>query len=188
MDDAAGVGVGDGLADLLEGGDEPTAVGGRVGPVAEHRVEGPPLDQLHGQERPAVGQGAEVVDRRDAGVLELAGDPGLVDEPTRQQRPGGEPLLQDLDGHLAAEGAVVGARTAPMPPRSISSSSSYRPSGPSTTGVVDEWRPGSDAVMRVGVAPPRTLVRSAHGAVAHVDSIAIEIPFGNSFFGSIPRS
>ena len=36
------------------------------------------LDELHGQERPAVGQGAEVVDRRDARVLQLAGDPGLV--------------------------------------------------------------------------------------------------------------
>ena len=90
MDHASGVGVADGLADLLEGGEQAAAVGGRVGAVAEDRVEGAALDQLHGQEGAAVGQRAEVVDRRDAGVLELAGDPRLVDEPSRDHRARGE--------------------------------------------------------------------------------------------------
>ena len=57
MDDAVGVGVGDRLADLLEDGHEPAPVGGRVRPVREQGGEGAALDQLHGQERPAVGQG-----------------------------------------------------------------------------------------------------------------------------------
>ena len=85
VDDPVGVGVGDRLADLLEHRHEPAAVGRRVGPVLEQVVEGAALDQLHGQERPAVGQGADLVDRRDAGVLELAGDPGLL------ARTGGRP-------------------------------------------------------------------------------------------------
>ena len=57
----------------------------------EQVVQGAALDQLHGQERPAVGQGADLVDRRDAGVLELAGDPGLVEEPAGGGRVGREP-------------------------------------------------------------------------------------------------
>ena len=81
VDDAVGVGVADRLADLLEHRQEPAAVGRRVGPPSEQVVEGLALDELHRQERPAVGQRADLVDRRDAGVLQLAGDPGLVEEP-----------------------------------------------------------------------------------------------------------
>ena len=66
------------------------------------------LDQLHGQERPAVGQGAEVVDGGDAGVLELAGDAGLVREPAGGRGVGREPVLEDLDRHLSAERRVAG--------------------------------------------------------------------------------
>jgi hypothetical protein len=35
------------------------------------------LDQLHRQERAPVGQRADLMNRRDAGVLELAGDLGF---------------------------------------------------------------------------------------------------------------
>ena len=40
VDDAAGVGVGDGLADLLEHGEEPAAVGARVRPLGERGRRG----------------------------------------------------------------------------------------------------------------------------------------------------
>ena len=89
-----GVGVPDRLAHLLEHRQEPPAVGRRVGPLLEQLVERPPLDELHRQERPAVGQGADLVDRRDAGVLELAGDPRLVEEPAGGERVGGVAVLR----------------------------------------------------------------------------------------------
>ena len=108
MHDAAGVGVGHRLAHLLEGGDEPPAVGRRVGPRPQQLLESFPLDELHGQIRPAVGQGAEVVDGGDVRVLEQAGDPRLVDEPAGGVGILGEPILEHLDGDLAAEGGVGG--------------------------------------------------------------------------------
>ena len=49
------------------------------------------------------------VDRRDAGVLELAGDAGLVGEPAGGADPGRVPLVEDLHGHVAVQGEV-GAR------------------------------------------------------------------------------
>ena len=109
VDDVVGVGVRHRLADLLEDRHEPAAVGRRVGPAFEQLVEGLALDQLHGQERPAVGQRAEVVNRRDGGVLQLAGDAGLVGEAAGRPGFGAVLLLQHLDGDFAAEGGVGGA-------------------------------------------------------------------------------
>ena len=40
-------------------------------------------DEPHGVVRPAVGVGAQAVDRHDAGVLQPAGDLGLEQEPLR---------------------------------------------------------------------------------------------------------
>ena len=80
MDDPVGVGVADCLADCLEDGQQPAALGRRIGPVLEDRFEGATLDELHRQERPAVGQVADLMHGRDAGVLQLAGDASLIDE------------------------------------------------------------------------------------------------------------
>ena len=90
MDDLVGVGVADRLAHLLEDRDEPAAVLGGVVALLQQVVEGAALDELHRQERPAVGEGADLVDGRDAGVLELAGDRGLLEEPAggRDRWPG----------------------------------------------------------------------------------------------------
>ena len=85
MDHPLGVGVGDRLAHLLE---DPHELRPPLpGPAAsQQRRQGPALDQLHGEERPAVGQPAELVDRHDARVRELAADPRLVEEPLDQHR------------------------------------------------------------------------------------------------------
>ena len=51
-----------------------------VGPLFQDGFESAALDELHGQERPAIGEGADLVDRRDARMLQLAGDPRLAEE------------------------------------------------------------------------------------------------------------
>ena len=56
------------------------ALGGWARPLLEQVGERAPLDQLHDDERPAVAERADLVDRRDARVLELAGDARLVEE------------------------------------------------------------------------------------------------------------
>ena len=112
VDDAPAVGEADRLADLLERLQQPRPVGGL------HLVgQGLPGDELHGQERGAVGQRAEGVDRRDARVLQLGGDLRLADEAV-----GVGPGQQDLEGDVAVEGEVAGGEDPPMPPRAISRS------------------------------------------------------------------
>src|SRR5262249_13376533 len=106
VDDLAGVGVGDRLADLGEDRDEPAAVGGFG---RQQGGEGVALDQLHHQERAAVGERADVVDGGDGRVLELGGDAGLVEEPGGGRRVGPVAGLQELDGHVAVEGDLAGA-------------------------------------------------------------------------------
>jgi hypothetical protein len=81
------------------------------GPVAAGYAsavgEGVPLDELHRQKRAAVGQRPDLEEGRDARVLELGGDAGLGDEPG-----GGlvaaQPVVEDLDGHVAADRRLVG--------------------------------------------------------------------------------
>ena len=104
VDHPVGVRVPDRLTDRLEHGQ-------RVhrGAGLEQGFEGVALDELHRQERPAVGEFADPVNGRDAGVLELAGDLRFVDEPHCRAGPRGVPLGQDLDGHLAVQGHVPGA-------------------------------------------------------------------------------
>ena len=71
--------------------------------------QGLALDELHRQERAAVGQGAGLVDGRDARVLELAGDPGLVDEPAARPRSRAEyRRCEDLDRHVRGPGPRPG--------------------------------------------------------------------------------
>jgi hypothetical protein len=69
VNDAVGVGVADGLADGLEDGQQPAALGRRIGPLLQDVIEGAALDELHGQEGPAVGEGADLMHGWVAGVL-----------------------------------------------------------------------------------------------------------------------
>jgi hypothetical protein len=109
VDHVVGVGVRHRLADLLERRHEPPAALGGVGAAFQQVLEGVALDQLHGQERPAVGEDAEVVHGRDVGVLQLPGDAGLVGEPPGRPGVGRALLPQHLDRDLAAQHGVGGA-------------------------------------------------------------------------------
>ncbi len=107
MDHAAGVGVGDRLGDGLEDGEEagPVVVGAVAG--LEQLGQGVALDQLHREEGPAVGEGAELVDGDDAGVLELAADLRLLDEAADHVGVVAVVIAQDLQCHVAAEVRVA---------------------------------------------------------------------------------
>ena len=76
------------------------------------RRQGLALDQLHGEEGP-VAEAAEVVDRHDAGVLQLAADLRLLDEPPRHLGPVGVLLQQHLDRQVAAQVDVAAAQHRP---------------------------------------------------------------------------
>ena len=107
MDDAPDVGVGHRQAHLLEDAEEPRPVLGRARALLQQFSQGAALDQLHGEIRPAIGEGAQLIDRDHAGVLQLAGDLGLLDEPADQVGVLAMLLEQDLDGQVAAEVAVA---------------------------------------------------------------------------------
>ncbi len=72
-----------------------------------------PLDQLHGKERPQVGKRPHVVDRYDAGMLELAADLSFLHEPANQLRLLAMGFEQDLDGQVTAELAIAAAEDGP---------------------------------------------------------------------------
>ncbi len=103
MDHAARVGVGHRLAHLLEDREIPRPVLRRVRPAFEQGGQGAAPDQLHGDVEPGVGKPAQLVDRDDARVLELAGDLGLLDEATDHLGAVAVLLQDDLDGHVAAD-------------------------------------------------------------------------------------
>ncbi len=109
MDDVVRVRIGQCLADLLEDRHEPAAVGRCVGSVFQRLVEGLPLDELHGQEGPAIGQGAEVVDWRDRRVLQLAGDARFAGKAERGLGQRAEFLVQHLHRDFSAENGIGGA-------------------------------------------------------------------------------
>jgi len=65
------------VAHMREDGDEPAQPVGRRLPLLEQLAQRVALDELHGQERLAVGERANFVGGRNAGVLQLSGDGGL---------------------------------------------------------------------------------------------------------------
>ena len=112
VNNPVGVGVADGLADGLEDG-QPTCGGAAVGrwvrPVFQDRLERASLDELHRQEGPAIGQGANLVHGRDSRVLQLTSDPCLTEEALGRYRIGRVALGEQLDGDIAIEGNIAGA-------------------------------------------------------------------------------
>jgi hypothetical protein len=102
------VGVGQSLAHLLKNAQEARQVVGGRGPLLQQVGEGAALDELHGQERPAVGEGADLVDGRDAGVLQLPRDLRLLPEAPLVVRVAPELLAQHLDGQGPAQVGVPG--------------------------------------------------------------------------------
>jgi hypothetical protein len=107
VDHAPGVSVGDGLGDRLEDAEEPRKVVGRVLAGGHQVGQGPALDQLHGEVGPGVAEGPQLVDRDDPGVLQLAADLRLLDEPADEVGLVAVGFEQDLDGEVAAKVGVA---------------------------------------------------------------------------------
>ena len=118
VDHASSVGVGHRLADGLEdatgsGAGRAAGRSGRSDQQDAARVR--PFDQLHREIRPAVGEGAQLVHRHDAGMLELAADLRFLDEPAHQLGLVLVAFEQDLDGQVAAQVGVAPLEHRPHP-------------------------------------------------------------------------
>jgi hypothetical protein len=111
VDDAADVGVGQGLAHRDRRRQKRQALGqGRA--LADHLIEGAAVDPAHREERSAVGPQPGLVDRHDRRVLQARGDEGLAAEPRHQLVVAGQRLLE-RDRSIVAD--VVGGHDAAHP-------------------------------------------------------------------------
>ena len=116
MDHPPGVGVGHRLGHADEDRQEPGMVARRVGPLGQDLGQGPAFDQLHGEVGATVGEGAQLVDRDDAGVLQLAADLGLLDEPADKLGLVAVRFQKHLHGEVSAEVGVVPLEDRPHSP------------------------------------------------------------------------
>ncbi len=103
MNDPSAVGVSHRLADLLEDREELHPILIRAFARVQQRRQGASPDELHRDEQPAVGEAPQVVDRRDPGVLELAADLRLLDEPADHLGVVALLVPYHLDGEIPAE-------------------------------------------------------------------------------------
>ena len=95
------MGVRDCLTDLCEYRDQGRAIRGFSRKQIGERVA---LDELHREERPAIRQRADVVNRRNRGMLELTGDARFVEKAPGAGRTDGEASLEELQSDIAVEG------------------------------------------------------------------------------------
>ena len=101
--------VADSLRDLFENGDEAGAVlpGLMSGARLQHCRQRFTFDELHGQERPAIGHRAQLVCGRNAGMLELPGDLRFDNEALGGGGVGLVILAEQLDGDFPLEPQVA---------------------------------------------------------------------------------
>jgi hypothetical protein len=107
------VGEGHALADLEEHPEKPRQVVFRRGrrvlvlKFEDDGFEGFALHPLHGEVVVAVGSDARVVGRGDGGMVELAGDPHLVEEAAEEPGVALAVAEGDLHGYVSFEGGVL---------------------------------------------------------------------------------
>ncbi len=99
--------VSDGLGDRLEDRQESRQPVGRALAAIEQFGECVPLDQLHGEERPSVAEETQFIDRNDAGMLQLAADLRLLDEPADHIDVVAEVFAKNFHRDVAAEVGVT---------------------------------------------------------------------------------
>ena len=160
MDNSLTVGVGDGLTDADEPPQQLTErLGSRGGMVLG---DGLPQRQapheLHGVVGASGGIASQGVDRHDTGVLELAGDLGLVDEPPPAAGVVGQLGADLLERHLAVQGNVPGDSDQPQPARLVGTEQD-KPAGRRGSGDSGEtsgWNRANGKGQRAaGAAPSR---------------------------------
>src|SRR5262249_34118045 len=130
-------------------------------------VEVPALDEAHGEEGAAVRVDAEIVDGDDAGVVELAGDVGLLDE-TRAAA--GAAVEADLHGDVAVERLVADAQDAAhAAARDLADGSISGRTGP------------VGAAVRVSVGLERSGVRSRDSREPQVFACDVGLALGEAY-------
>ena len=113
------MGIGQRLADVLENAEVPGQIRCRRLPFLEHGGERVPLDELHGEKRPAIRQRPQLVNRRNARMLQLSGDLGFLDETPNHVGIFLEPGLSTLTARFRFKSSSCTRKTTPMPPRPI---------------------------------------------------------------------
>jgi hypothetical protein len=78
---------------------------------------------------------AQLIDRDDPALRELAGDLRLLDEPADHGRVVAVPIQQDLDGQVEPQVGVAALEDHPIPPRATSPSSWSRPVAEGSVGI-----------------------------------------------------
>ena len=146
------MGVSDGLAHLLEDGEERPGPRG-VGPLLEQRGEGPALDEPHREERPELGIESQFITGTMPGMLELAADLGLLDEPLDHPLVPGMAWVEHLDRDVAAEVGI-----APF------EDDAHSTPGDLAMEVVAPGPPAARASSNGPGPPPATVHRARRGA------------------------
>ena len=132
------MGVGHRLTQLLEDREVPRTVLGRVRPAFEQGRQGAATDQLHRDVETGVGEPAQLVNRDDARVLELAGDLRLLDEATDHLGAVAVLLEDDLDGHVAADIDVAALEHDAHASAGDLAEELYAPASPADVGMSSE--------------------------------------------------
>ncbi len=98
-----------GIADRLTNGLEHAQPAARAGTfLPQQPIQCLPVDQLHDQIGPTVGQLADLMHRGNAGMLQAAGQLRLVDKACHGRGIVGEAGLQVLQDDVALEGEIAG--------------------------------------------------------------------------------
>ena len=147
MDHAPGMGVGHGLADLLEDREEARPVFIGAPTRREQRRQGAAPDQLHRDEQPAIGEAPQLVDGDDPGVLELAADLRLLHEAADHLGMIAVLLPDHLDGEVPAQVEVASLedRADPAPGQFADQLVTRR--WPESLDVSDDDRPDQASVL-----------------------------------------
>ena len=107
MDHPPRMGVGHGLADLLENAEKTSPFHFRTPSRLQNRCQGASSDQLHCDEHSPVGQAPQFVYRDDPRMLELPADLRLLNEPPDQLWIVAVFVAHHLDGQVAAKVEVA---------------------------------------------------------------------------------
>ena len=103
MDHPRSVRGGDRLAYLQEDGQQARQVGRAVLTVGQDLLERLAGEQLHHDKGLAACGQVELMDRDDAGMLQLAREAGLAEKPSQPHGPALLHTIHDLDGHAPLE-------------------------------------------------------------------------------------
>ena len=137
-----------------------------------------PRDQLHRDVEPAVGEPAQLVDRDDPRMLELAADLRLLDEPPDHLGMVTMLLQEDFHGQVAAEVHVATLQDRPDPPSGDlaeelvpagASVGSGISSEPGRTGLGSSTAPSRSRMRGTGPIDSFRTVRTPEGGIEPAD-------------------